>query len=118
MQPQHGSLGRAVWYKTPLREANTKRIPTLKRAGVCQDRGEKFARFRQLASLREYVLVEQKEVHVERYLRQGTQWVPSEFRSLDDVLRLLSINCELPLREIYERVTFPNSGAQPRLDIL
>ncbi len=82
------------------------------------DRGEKFARFRQLASLREYVLVAQKEVHVERYLRQGTQWVPSEFRSLDDVLRLLSINCELPLREIYERVTFPNSGAQPRLDIL
>src|SRR5271165_4915242 len=39
------------------------------------DRGKKSGHYRRLASLREYVLVAQDEVHVERYLRQGDDWL-------------------------------------------
>ena len=70
------------------------------------DRGRKFGHYRQLASLKEYVMVAQDEVKVERYTRRGDDWVLSVFTSLDDTLRLASIDCEVPLREIYDKVEF------------
>ena len=70
------------------------------------DRGEKFKHYQQLTSLREYILVSQDEVRVEHYRRQETQWKPTEFRSLENVLPLASIECELPLKDIYRQVEF------------
>ena len=81
------------------------------------DRGEKFAHYRQLASLQEYVLVAQDKVLVEHYHRQekqgtapitGKDWIFTDFQELEESLPLTSIQCELPLQEIYERVTFPD----------
>ena len=77
------------------------------------DRGQKFARYRRLPSLREYVLASQDRMLIERYARQDETWVLTEFSDPDDVLTLPSIGCEVPLREIYARVTFPDEG--PRL---
>ena len=70
------------------------------------DRGEKFAHYRQIDSLREYVLVSQDCVRVEHYLRQGEQWLLTEFSALDELLYLASIACELSLGEIYAKVQF------------
>ena len=70
------------------------------------DRGEKFRRYRQLESLQEYILISQDQVHVEHYLRQGKQWVLSEFSVPENVLPLVSIEAELPLRQIYRFVEF------------
>ncbi|HWE36618.1 MAG TPA: Uma2 family endonuclease [Isosphaeraceae bacterium] len=72
------------------------------------DRGEKFERYKRLESLREYVLVAQDRARVERFTRRGDEWVLAEFDSLDDVLRLESIGCEIPLREVYAKVAFPD----------
>ena len=81
------------------------------------DRGEKFAHYRQLASLQEYVLVAQDKILVEHYRRQEKQrsasvtpkdWIFTDFQELEESLPLTSIQCELSLREIYERVTFPD----------
>ena len=71
------------------------------------DRGEKFAHYRQLPSLQEYLLVAQDAVFVEHYRRQEKQWLFTDFQNLDETLALPSIECELPLQDIYERVTFP-----------
>ena len=71
------------------------------------DRGEKFARYRQLESLQEYILISQDQVMVEHYLRQGTQWILSEFSSLDKVLPLTSIEAELSLNQIYRFAELP-----------
>ena len=70
-----------------------------------RDRGEKFTRYKHLVSLQEYVLVSQDKVWVEHHRRHGTQWVLSHYRALEDVLRLPSIGCELPLHDIYARIT-------------
>ena len=70
------------------------------------DRGEKFRRYRQLESLQEYILISQNQVHVEHYLRQGKQWVLSEFSAPENVLPLVSIEAELSLRQIYRFVEF------------
>lgn len=83
------------------------------------DRREKFAHYRQLPSLQEYVLVAQDEVLVEHYRRQekqgtppvtGKDWIFTDFQELAKNLPLTSIHCELPLREIYERVSFSDEG--------
>ena len=71
------------------------------------DRGEKFSHYRQLQSLREYILVSQDKVCVEHYLRQAEQWVLTDFQKLEQQLPLPSIQCELPLQDIYESVPFP-----------
>lgn len=81
------------------------------------DRGEKFSHYRHLASLQEYILVSQDKVLVERYRRPqkhetapvtAEDWIFTAFQALEDTLPLTSIQCELPLQEIYERVTFPD----------
>ncbi len=71
------------------------------------DRGEKFSHYRQIESLQEYILVSQNEVNVERYLRKPDEWGVTYYRALTQQVPLTSIQCQLPLREIYERVTFP-----------
>ena len=71
------------------------------------DRGEKFSHYRQLESLKEYILVSQDKVNVERYIRKPDEWGLTYFQELEQQVPLTSIQCELPLQEIYERVTFP-----------
>jgi Uma2 family endonuclease len=68
------------------------------------DRGRKFGHYRRLESLKEYVLVDQEQVRVERYTRQGDEWLLAELSSLEDTLRLDSIGCTVALREIYAKV--------------
>lgn len=68
------------------------------------DRGGKFAHYRRLPSLREYLLVSQDRPRVERYLREGEEWLRTEFSPLDAVLTLISVPAQVPLAEIYARV--------------
>jgi Uma2 family endonuclease len=69
------------------------------------DRGQKFEHYRQIESLQEYVLVSQAAPKVERFLRQeaGT-WLFSEATGLDATAELASIQCRLPLAEVYDKV--------------
>ena len=73
------------------------------------DRGDKFAHYRQLESLQEYILVAQDKVRVEHYVRHTAQWILTDFQELDQQLPLTSIQCELHLQEIYENVPFLSS---------
>ena len=79
-------------------------IEVLSASTAGYDRGKKFIRYRQLESLQEYILISQDQVHVEHYLRQGKQWVLSEFSALENVLPLASIGAELSLNQIYRFV--------------
>ena len=72
------------------------------------DRGGKATHYRRLTSLQEYVLISQDRPLVEHYARQGPeQWLLTEQHSLDHTLVLASIDCRLPLAEIYLKVRFP-----------
>jgi Uma2 family endonuclease len=70
------------------------------------DRGEKFAHYRKIESLREYILVAQDQVRVEQYVRHGEHWTLSEIDDLAGSLRIETLGCEVPLRDIYDRVEF------------
>ena len=83
-------------------------IEVLSDSTEAYDRGRKFAHYRSLASLAEYVLIAQDRPQVESYRRQPDQhWLLTESRSLESVLRLDSIDCDLALAEVYDKVEFP-----------
>jgi Uma2 family endonuclease len=64
------------------------------------DRTNKFAAYRRLGSLREYVLVSQRERRIEVYRRDGRRWVLDEYGP-GERLTLESINVELVVDEVY-----------------
>lgn len=69
------------------------------------DRGGKFQHYRTLASLTEYVLVSQETCHVERYVRQPeNRWLLSETNEVKDTIHLSTIECDLVLAEVYDKV--------------
>ena len=68
-------------------------------------RGRKFVLYRQLESLREYVVVSQDEPLIEHHVRQPTgSWLLTTLTGIDATLPLLTIEISLPFTEIYERV--------------
>jgi len=71
------------------------------------DRGMKFQRYRELASLQEYILIAQDAPHIERFVRQNDDlWQFSEARGLQASLDLTSISCQLALAAVYEQIDF------------
>lgn len=82
------------------------------------DRSWKFAHYRRIASLQDYIMLSQYQPFVEHYTRQNDDlWTLAEWSSLRDVLRLSSIECDLPLAVIYERIEFPQSVDRPLLTL-
>jgi Uma2 family endonuclease len=68
------------------------------------DRGQKFAHYRRLESLQEYLLLAQDRVRAEHFVRDGDRWVHTELDSHDEVVTLPSIGCSVRLADVYDRV--------------
>jgi Uma2 family endonuclease len=86
-------------------------IEVLSASTEAYDRGKKFGHYRRFESLREYVLVAQDEVRVERYTRRGDEWILTDLIRLEDILHLESIGVTVPVREIYARVEFASDAS-------
>ena len=71
------------------------------------DRGFKSAQYRTVQSLEEYALVSQAEPRVEVFRRQpGGHWLLSEAIGIEAVCHFESLDCAVPLAEIYAKVAF------------
>ena len=74
------------------------------------DRGEKFRKYRSLASFCEYLLVSQTEPYIEQYYNGDRQssdrWQWQVYDRLDRAIVLHSLNIELPMSEVYRRINF------------
>jgi len=79
-------------------------IEVLSPSTEAYDRGGKFAHYRKIATLREYLLVSQDQPSIERYARQGDVWILTEAVGLEASVPLESIDCVLSLREVYDKV--------------
>jgi Uma2 family endonuclease len=77
-------------------------VEVLSDSSEAYDRGEKFAHYRRIPSLREYVLVSQRRplIEVHRKNDEG-QWVLAEEASAGQIAKLASIGCSLSVDEIY-----------------
>ena len=82
-------------------------------ATECFDRGKKFHQYRQLESLTEYLLIAQDSHRIEHYIRQlDGQWLFSEAVNMDDIVHLPTIDCKLPLSEVYDDVQFESETSR------
>jgi len=69
------------------------------------DRGAKFAHYRSIPSLLEYVLVSQHEQKIEHYRRiEGGQWVLTVYEGEAASAELPALGCALPLAEVYDKL--------------
>ncbi len=78
------------------------------------DRSKKFTRYQMFnPSLTDYVLVSQDNPQVEHFIRQDdNSWKIFYYIGLDKVFTIDSIECELKLSEIYDRITFSEETHQ------
>lgn len=82
-------------------------VEVLSKSTESYDRSKKFEQYRAIPSFMEYLLIAQDRTHVEHYVRQtDNTWVFSETNDRQATLPLPSINCRLPLLEIYDKVEF------------
>ena len=71
------------------------------------DRDEKFAAYRTIPTLQEYILIDQYTMHIEQYFKtDNNQWIFSEFTDGNVNLNLASISCQMILSDIYDKVDF------------
>lgn len=79
------------------------------------DRGEKYAQYRRVPSLQEYVLVSQEQPLVERFVRQPDDtWLLATFGELTQSFSFGTIPVSIPLAEIYRDVKFPATPSRER----
>ena len=73
------------------------------------DRGEKFAKYRQIQSFEEYVLISQFSPQIEVFTRrEGGTWVFSAWSGTDAIAQLKTIAIDLPLSGPFMRMShFP-----------
>ena len=77
------------------------------------DRGGKFRQYRDIPSLKEYVMVTQDRASVERYIRQTDGgWLLQEIESIEAAVRFDSIDVMVPLAEIYRNIRFEDAEKQ------
>lgn len=85
-------------------------IEVLSESTESYDRGKKSGHYRQLPSLKEYLLVSQDEPHLEHFARQDDgHWLLAEATGVDASIPLPVLDTELALSEVYSRLTFDGS---------
>ena len=84
-------------------------IEVLSPSTESDDRGEKFDDYRHLESFEEYLLVAQHRPRVEPFYREpdGEWMIGRTVHGLDGVLHIRCLGIDVPLAQVYARVTFP-----------
>ena len=71
------------------------------------DKGEKFTLYRDIGSLKEYILVDTERIHVEKHIRrEDNSWVLTDYRSLDEFFTIETVQVSLLLKDVYDGVVF------------
>ncbi len=79
------------------------------------DRGKKFEHYRQIPSLREYLLVSQTEPRIEQFIRQPNgEWTLKEAAGLDAEIPVKSLGITLRLAEVFAKVKFTPARLRAR----
>jgi Uma2 family endonuclease len=78
------------------------------------DRNDKFTRYRMFnPTLSDYILVSQDKPVVEHFVRQeDDNWKLYSYFGLDETFRIESVECELKLNDVYDRVEFSEESLE------
>ena len=80
-------------------------IEVLSKTTKNYDRGEKFKLYRDIKTLREYILVDSETVHVEIFrVNENNHWELEEYNDINSDVEIKAINESVSIAEIYEDV--------------
>jgi Uma2 family endonuclease len=82
-------------------------VEVLSESTEAYDRGKKFEHYRQISSLKAYLLVSQREPRIEQFIRQADgRWVLSEASGMDKNLEIPALQITISLGEVFAQVKF------------
>ncbi len=71
------------------------------------DRTDKFKFYRSIPDFKEYILIDQYRYYVEQFYQQNNgEWLFKASESENDVLRFYSVDFQISLLDIYQRIDF------------
>ena len=80
-------------------------IEVLSKSTKNYDRGEKFKLYRDIPTLREYILADSESIHIEVFrLNKNKRWELEEYNSIEDLLYIKAIDEKIPVSETYSGV--------------
>ncbi|GCC49896.1 Uma2 family endonuclease [Chryseotalea sanaruensis] len=75
------------------------------------DRGSKFKLYRDIPSLKEYILVETETINIEAFrINKSGHWELEEYKSLHDKLEVAAIGVDLPIEFIYQNTSLTKNA--------
>lgn len=85
-------------------------VEVLSKSTTEYDRGDKFYFYRQIPTLKEYVLIDQSRYVVEVYYKKASTdlWSISRYAGLNKKIKLESINLEIGMDELYFDIDIEN----------
>ena len=87
-------------------------VEVLSESTEAYDRGRKFDHYRRIESLTDYVLVSQESALIEHRSRQSAnKWLVSFYMGLKTVVPLPTLDCELPMTEVYDKIDWPDEDS-------
>jgi Uma2 family endonuclease len=89
-------------------------VEVLSKSTQDYDRGDKFAAYRTIPTLQEYVLVDQYSYQVEHYSKTGTkQWLFQAYDSPENRVELASVPFAIAVQDLYDKVEFDSAEPNP-----
>jgi len=85
-------------------------VEVLSKSTKNYDLGDKFIYYRSIPEFKEYILIDQTKYHVMQYTKtlEG-RWLLTEYESEETIIELSSIEFQINLKEIYEKVNFADT---------
>jgi Uma2 family endonuclease len=78
------------------------------------DRGKKFALYKRIESLTDYLLIAQDRAHIEHHRKnEDGDWLERDAFGLSASVNIASIECSLPLAEVYDGVNLDRGIPTP-----
>ena len=71
------------------------------------DRGLKFKLYRDIPSLKEYIMIDSTEISVEAFhINENQNWELKEYKNIDESFHFFSLGFNIMLKDIYQHVRF------------
>ncbi|MFW0716643.1 Uma2 family endonuclease [Pedobacter sp. N23S346] len=69
------------------------------------DRGHKFKLYREIPSLKEYIMIDSTAISVEAFhINENQNWELNEYKNIDESLNFFSLGFNVELKDIYQHV--------------
>ncbi|MCE2473714.1 MAG: Uma2 family endonuclease [Anaerolineae bacterium] len=88
-------------------------VEVISSSSINHDRVVKRDFYESVASIQAYLIIDQHRPLAELYTRSETGWQLQTFTSLDDEVALDALACQLPLRDIYQKIDFEDGTGAP-----